>query len=654
MIIKKISVYTIVLSLLCTNIAWAGKDVLDDTDTLKPLATVRPSNYLSSGIDEVTLHSDGGVTLHNNVSDKTSLSAYTHHSIKKVVSSGADNLRTFMSSHFFTVTGNEESGYDVLFTPRARGGMFGGKDPTTKCMTFDRGAENNITVCFPCYNGCGGNTGSSSQGYGGYTKDPLGNNGSGYGYGGSSGGNGHTSSLGNTAKHGAIGELADYHIKNSGGFKQFTRLHPAIKEEVMHKANYLWTHASPFVYPPSTEPLNNALVQVVYMPPMREVLGWAKDQPSLKYFTKVSNQYAGDIVTQAGHHALQHDADYKNIQSLIAGYDNVMSDRLRYTFNYHRNITKAEQYQDLDQCLEGTLINHALSLMKEDPDQFTGPNTAPLKASFQYHETLGHALLKAYGNAVDTLWCETLGACKVNASYANMGLDILQKNGPQIISLANKSGRWVIKTAGIAASTMWNDHVKHWVTDVVDWMKSPTSILVSPLNWDDKAKLLITHGVVGVPKMHVTPVHGGKAITLTTPIVEDGIRKERIIHMQITDEDIKFAERAKETHGLGEIKPADDGAGVKWDNAPQKKPGKVNDGIRIMRGKGLEAQHPSQKDDYVKIIRGGKMLDVNGDEVKPGDDGVKYPKNNPRSHINKETWKKWKHPLHPTDLGGGK
>ena len=486
---KSLISFSIISSLLLSNMSWAAKYALDSDDIPSSRNSSRriPLSQENHTIRSAYLLDDGNIEI-TTVSGKTVPTLFTPNEVRSVVGVDATKWNRFITSHAFRVNGNDVDGFTLTMQTKALGGGWGDNDnsrpilsghssyPGDSCGRYDprTGAvlePISITITPIHYDWS-----STSPSY----KDPPGSNGyNGGSYGGNgSGGSGNTSSFGDTAKHGAIGELAEYHIKNSGGFKQFEKLHPAVKEEVMLKANYLWTHASPFVCPPSTKHLNNALVEVVYMPPQWQVFGWAKDHPSLKYLKNVSEEQAPRVVEEAGHHALRHNEEYKNITSLLAGYDNVMSDGLRHTFNYHRDITKAEQYQDIDQCFEGTLINHALSLMKEHPDQFTGPDTSPITASVQYHETMGHALLKAFGNAIDTIWCETMGGCKVNASYVKLGQELI-KNGPKIIDLTSKGGRWIATSVGLAASTMWHDKVKHWITAVVDFIKP--IVLTTPI-----------------------------------------------------------------------------------------------------------------------------------------------------------------------------
>jgi hypothetical protein len=55
-----------------------------------------------------------------------------------------------------------------------------------------------------------------------------------------------------------------------------------------------------------------------------------------------------------------------------------------------------------------------------------------------------------------------------------------------------------------------------------------------------------------------------------------------------------------------------------------------------------KAQYPSQQQDYVKVVSGGKTLGRNGLEIKPGQDGFKKPSHHPDSHIPLFEWKQWK------------
>ena len=524
-LLKRLISFAIISSLFLSNMAWAGKDVLYSDDIAAsrnysrrlPLSqenhTIRSAHLLENGTVEITT-----------MSGKTVPTLFTPNEVRPVVGVDDTKWNRFITSHAFRVNGNDVDGFTLTMHTKALGGGWGDNDnsrpilsghssyPGDSCGRYDprTGAvlePISITITPIHYDWS-----STSPSY----KDPPGSNGyNGGSYGGNgSGGSGNTSSLGDTSKHGAIGELAEYHIKNSGGFKQFAKLHPTIKEEVMLKANYLWTHASPFVSTPSTQHLNNALVKVVYIPPQWEVFGWAKDQPSLKYLKNVSEEHAPRVVEEAGHHALRHNAEYKNLTSLLAGYAAAMAKELSYVAHYHRTQTKADDYQNMDPKLEKTLISHSVSLMKEHPDEFKAPDTGPLAESFKFHNSLGQALLRGYGNAVDTIWCETIGVCKVNASYVKLGQELI-KNGPKIIDLTSKGGRWLATTAGLAASTMWNDKIKHWVTDVVDFIKP--LVLTTPIEQlAIKVAILETWGEVEGRRILSTPASEQLAIQFVT------------------------------------------------------------------------------------------------------------------------------------------
>ena len=520
---KRLISFSIIASLLLSNMAWAGKDVLDSDGIASSINYSRhiPLSQENHTIRSAHLLNDGSIEI-TTVSGKTVPTLFTPHQIRSSLVLDDTKWNRFITSHAFRLNGNDVDGFTLTMHTRALGGGWGDNDnsrpilsghssyPGDSCGRYDPNTGRvlepvSITITPIHYDWS-----STSPSY----KDPPGSNGYDGGNYGGNGGSGNTSSLGDTSKHGKIGELAEYHIKNSGGFKQFAKLHPALKEEVMRKANGLWTNTSPFVYPPSTEHLNNALVKVVYMPPQWQVFGWAKDQPSLKYLKNVSAQHASKILEEAGHHALRHNAEYKNLTSLLAGYDAAMAKELRYVAHYHRTQTKAEDYQNMDPKLEETLISHAVSLMKEHPDEFKAPDTGPLAASFKFHNSLGQALLRGYGNAVDTIWCETMGGCKVNASYVKLGQEMIT-NSAKIIDLTSKGGRWLATTTGLAASTMWNGKVKNFFTDVVDFIKP--IVLTTPIEQlAIKVAIFEAWGTDDGMKILSSPIETQKVVDLIT------------------------------------------------------------------------------------------------------------------------------------------
>ena len=123
------------------------------------------------------------------------------------------------------------------------------------------------------------------------------------------------------------------------------------------------------------------------------------------------------------------------------------------------------------------------------------------------HERLGEALLRGYGHAVDTLLCETIGFCDARA----MG---------QALALAPR----MLTTIGLSASTMWNAKIRNFVTDIVDWFKSPAAVLSFPGNWDLKAKILIEYGYEEAPKAFV--------------IIEEEL-KPKVLSGEITERNFK-------------------------------------------------------------------------------------------------------------------
>ena len=68
---------------------------------------------------------------------------------------------------------------------------------------------------------------------------------------------------------------------------------------------------------------------------------------------------------------------------------------------------------------------------------------------------------------------------------------------------------------------------------------------------------------------------------------------------------------------------------------------KANHDIRIMKGN-LNADNPSQKNDYVKIISNGKVIGRDGNVIKDGPNEEQGPGYHPDAHIPKNEWVKWK------------
>jgi hypothetical protein len=85
---------------------------------------------------------------------------------------------------------------------------------------------------------------------------------------------------------------------------------------------------------------------------------------------------------------------------------------------------------------------------------------------------------------------------------------------------------------------------------------------------------------------------------------------------------------------LGSGKPVDKGVGLKFSD------GKGNH-IRISKAN-PEANFPSQKVDYVKITKDGKVIGIDGKPILEVENGL-TPSQNPRSHIPLNEWiKSWK------------
>ncbi len=62
--------------------------------------------------------------------------------------------------------------------------------------------------------------------------------------------------------------------------------------------------------------------------------------------------------------------------------------------------------------------------------------------------------------------------------------------------------------------------------------------------------------------------------------------------------------------------------------------------VRIMKGN--PSGEESQKNDYVKIISGGKVIGKDGNVIERGQDGYDKPSYHPDAHIPKNEWVKWK------------
>ena len=54
----------------------------------------------------------------------------------------------------------------------------------------------------------------------------------------------------------------------------------------------------------------------------------------------------------------------------------------------------------------------------------------------------------------------------------------------------------------------------------------------------------------------------------------------------------------------------------------------------------LNADNPSQKNDYVKIISNGKVIGRDGNVIERGKDGSRKPSYHPDAHIPKNEWVK--------------
>lgn len=133
-------------------------------------------------------------------------------------------------------------------------------------------------------------------------------------------------------------------------------------------------------------------------------------------------------------------------------------------------------------------------------------------------------------------------------------------------------------------------------------------------------------------KLNIFPPEKGKVkIQITYPAQDSGMQ---VLIFEVSKEAIDKANSA----GLGEAKATNKGEGLKWQVGEKGK-----NVIRIMPGD-PNATQDHQKEPYVKIVRDGKVIGPDQQELKPTDEFPK-PKHNPKSHIRLEEWEKWETPL---------
>ncbi|MCP4923422.1 MAG: hypothetical protein GY915_05240, partial [bacterium] len=305
------------------------------------------------------------------------------------------------------------------------------------------------------------------------------------------------------------------------------------------------------------------------------------------------------------------------------------------------------------------------------PGYYGRVSTVMLPSGYQpkeSHALLGASFMNASGPGGIQILEKLLG---IPEAHASKGLSSLQNGGLEAFlvtcgvtttgALSSEVLKGVIKrqpvalalTAGLALDTMFNNgeftksltkltgkalRATQNAMDVVGWVTQDQGFAGFDL---DRLQDFITDGVVGEPTLETFPEEDGNInIKLTTPVLDEGEIRDSIILMQVTQEDIEFADSA----GIGDMKPGRGGKGVRWESHKKHK-------IRVMPGD-PDADHECQREDYVKIVRDGQMRDVDGDIVESTKEFPK-PTNNPDSHIQKTDWLKWAHPLHPTDPTGG-
>ncbi len=79
-----------------------------------------------------------------------------------------------------------------------------------------------------------------------------------------------------------------------------------------------------------------------------------------------------------------------------------------------------------------------------------------------------------------------------------------------------------------------------------------------------------------------------------------------------------------------------DGEGIRFRDSDSGQ-----ESVRIMKGD-INADNPSQKNDYVKITSGGKVIGKDGNVINDGPSKKQSPSYHPDAHIPKNQWVKWK------------
>lgn len=162
------------------TLAGKGSRLSDGQDWEQPLTTIRPNTFSATRhIDALHIYESGEIIAQDLEGNRSSVKPYNQpQEVKDAIQHG--HLMSLLGHFNLYVTQPGEE-LKIQLMGGLKGGMKSWNGPTTKCMSFDRPGGNNITVCFPCYNDCGSNTGSSSQGNsGGCAYDGGGYKGVGY------------------------------------------------------------------------------------------------------------------------------------------------------------------------------------------------------------------------------------------------------------------------------------------------------------------------------------------------------------------------------------------------------------------------------------------------------------------------------------------
>ncbi|PCI78523.1 hypothetical protein COB21_00550 [Candidatus Aerophobetes bacterium] len=273
-------------------------------------------------------------------------------------------------------------------------------------------------------------------------------------------------------------------------------------------------------YKPDTGALKESIKHVVYHGPASHTLEWfGRDKDyggaGQRHFKNLNDANSHKIIETAKElsYNLGHKPDSITISK---AYDSVMTNELKYVFDYHKGYGRPA-YQNLHPEIEREILTRAIGNMKISPDDFKNPDTGPLAEVLRHSEQLGSALLRGYGQTINTVLCEGFGACEAQASGLKLAMTVAPLVGEALAAT----------TVGISAQYLWENKVKSNLTELVDWLHSSVTIGVAvpkinstPVLDDVKLKILDTWGVEQSVKILQTPESEQLAIKLVTNIYE--------------------------------------------------------------------------------------------------------------------------------------